>query len=147
MSNIGCKQGEVNIFDTMYTEVQSSSISIIASLAFCNLPSLKMNTIDVAKQTNSSDCGVLAVAIAFDLCSGMDPLTVRYNPRGIRPHLMECRRTFSFTRFHVKTANTKSDVIQRCAYLLHVQDAGNKELETDPMVECDACASGFIAVV
>lgn len=83
MSNIGCKQGEVNIFDTMYTEVQSSSISIIASLAFCNLPSLKMNTIDVAKQTNSSHCGVLAVAIAFDLCSGMDPLIVRYNPRGI----------------------------------------------------------------
>ena len=44
VSNIDCKQGEVNIFDTMYTEVQSSSIPIIASLVFCNLPSLKMNS-------------------------------------------------------------------------------------------------------
>jgi len=34
VSNIGCKKGEVNIFDTMYTEVQSSSMHIIASLVY-----------------------------------------------------------------------------------------------------------------
>ena len=31
---------------------------------------------DVEKQSNGSDCGVLAIAYAFDLCSGLNPCTV-----------------------------------------------------------------------
>lgn len=145
VSNISCKQGEVSILDTMYTEVQSSSIPIIASLVFCNLPSLEMNMTVVAKQMKSSECSMLAVAIAFDLCSGMDPSAVRYNPRGIRPHLMECLRGCSFSRFPVKkrqpTWKVKSfkDVPLYCMYRMPEIE----ELEMDPMVKCDACGKCF----
>ena len=34
---------------------------------------------DVEKQSNGSDCGVLAIAYAFDLCSGLNPCTVRFD--------------------------------------------------------------------
>ena len=34
---------------------------------------------DVEKQSNLSDCGVLAIAYAFDLCSGLNPCTVRFD--------------------------------------------------------------------
>ena len=42
---------------------------------------------DVEKQSNSSDCGVLAIAYAFDLCSGLNPCTVRFDHSKIRSHL------------------------------------------------------------
>ena len=36
---------------------------------------------DVEKQSNGSDCCVLAIAYAFDLCSGLNPCTVRITVR------------------------------------------------------------------
>ena len=34
---------------------------------------------DVEKQSNGSDCGVLAIAYAFDLCSRLNPCTARFD--------------------------------------------------------------------
>ena len=45
---------------------------------------------DVEKQSNGSDCGVLAIAYAFDLCSGLNPCTVRFDHSKIRSHLATC---------------------------------------------------------
>ena len=39
---------------------------------------------DVMRQTNSSDCAVLSIAFACDLCSGVDPCRARYDHNLIR---------------------------------------------------------------
>ena len=47
-------------------------------LFYCSLPTLTIHTMDVGPQSNDYDCGVLAIAIAYDLCAGNNPLTVVY---------------------------------------------------------------------
>ena len=39
------------------------------------------------RQSNGSDCGVLAIAFAYDICSGNNPCQVKYDHRSIRQHL------------------------------------------------------------
>ena len=50
---------------------------------------------DVEKQSNGSDCGVLAIAYAFDLC------TVRFDHSKIRSHLATCLENCQVTRLPV----------------------------------------------
>ena len=54
---------------------------------------------DVEKQSNGSDCGVLAIAYAFDLCSGLNPCTVRFDHSKIRSHLATCLENCQVSRF------------------------------------------------
>ena len=102
MSTVGCEPGEVRVYDTMFRRVQESTIPIIASLTNCQLSSLRIHMMDVGRQTNSSDCGVLSVAIAYDLCSGDDPATVVYDHSRIREHLKTSLKSCSLSRFPVQ---------------------------------------------
>ena len=45
--------------------------------------------------------GVLAVAYAFDLCSGLNRCTVRFDHSKIRSHLATCLENCQGTRFPV----------------------------------------------
>ena len=49
---------------------------------------------DVEKQSNGADCGVLAIAYVFDICSGFDPCQVKFDHRFIRQHLVTCLENF-----------------------------------------------------
>ena len=53
---------------------------------------------NVVKQSNSSNCGVLAIAYAFDICSGFSPCSVE---KIIRQHLVTCLENSQFKRFPV----------------------------------------------
>ena len=64
--------------------------------------------LDVAKQSNSSDCGILSIAYAFDLCSGYDPCEVKYDHKKIRQHLVMCLENFQLSRFPLLCANEKA---------------------------------------
>ena len=80
VSNIGCKDGDVNVYDTLYKSVRTSVIPIVATLTFTSLKKFTINMVDIQLQTNGYDCGVLAIAIAYDLCSGNDPRGAEYDP-------------------------------------------------------------------
>ena len=58
---------------------------------------------DVGRQSNGSDSGVLAIAIAFayDVCSGADPCTVKFDRKSIRQHLADCLEKHCLSRFPV----------------------------------------------
>ena len=66
VSSVGCVEGQVNIYDSMYS----------SSLACCLL--LAIRIMDVGRQPNRSNCGVLAIAIGYDICSGTDPCKHTY---------------------------------------------------------------------
>ena len=55
------------------------TVHLIASLLFSAASTLEMRTMDVTRQSNGSDCGVLAIAYAFDICSGLDPCSVSFH--------------------------------------------------------------------
>ena len=90
VSNIGCGDGVVNVYDSMYCSASSGTIKLIASLLFSPAEQLVVRMMDVGRQSNSSDCGVLSVAFAYDICSGKDPCKIKYDHRSIRQHLADC---------------------------------------------------------
>ena len=67
VSNIGCEDGAVNYYDSMYPSISSITMQLIASLVFSPASELEVKIMDVGQQSNGSDCGVLAIAFAFDI--------------------------------------------------------------------------------
>ena len=85
------------MYDSMYSSVPTDTIRILASMMLSSASKLVIRMMDVMRQINSSDCGVLSIAFAYDLCSGVDPCRARYNHKLIRQHLLKCLED-SFSR-------------------------------------------------
>ena len=78
--SVGCDGGVVNVYDSLYSSVSNKTIHLIARMVYSSSSTLEVRMMDVAKQSNSSDCGILSIAYAFDLCSVYDPCEVKYDP-------------------------------------------------------------------
>ena len=83
---------------------------------------------DVEKQSNGSDCGVLAIAY------GLNPCTVRFDHSKIRSHLATCLENCQVTCFPVlgerKSAVRKPKMHCSCCM---------PEEKGDEMAQCDVC--------
>jgi len=100
VSNIGCENGEVRVFDTLLLQASKDSLRVISSMVFCELTSLSVQMMNVQRQSNGVDCGVLAIAIAFELCSGRDPCGVKFAETvSIRKHLATCLESCNISAF------------------------------------------------
>ena len=86
VSDIGCSDGEVKVYDSLYRTVSTDMLRIMASLVFSSTSQLVVRMMDVERQSNGSDCGVLAIAFAYDACHG-DLYQYR---KSIRQHLADC---------------------------------------------------------
>ena len=98
---MGCDDGVVNVYDSMFSSVSSDTIRVIASLVFSSASKLVIRTMDVGKQLNGSDCGLMAIAFACDICSGNDSCEARYDHSSIRQHLLKCLEDCHLSRFPV----------------------------------------------
>ena len=138
VSNVGCDDGVVNYYDSLYPSVSSATMCTIASLIFSPANELVVKILDIGKQSNSSDCGVFAIAFAFDICSGNDPCSVRFDHKSMRLHLAKCLEDCKFTRFPTLGERNSSQIkcIQKeelhCSCRLPEQSG-------DEMAECDSC--------
>ena len=75
VSTVGCEDGVVNVYDSLYSSVSDSTICLIAGMVSSSASELIIKMMDVEKQSNGSDCGVLAIAYVFDICSRLNPCT------------------------------------------------------------------------
>ena len=57
-----------------------------------------MKTVPVQKQSNSSDCGMFALAFVFDLANNLDPSIIN-NGKILRKHLLACTENEEITEF------------------------------------------------
>ena len=101
VTNVGCEEGVVKVYDSMYDSVSDVTSRTIASLVFSTAPKLTIKVMDMEKQTNTADCGVLSIAYAYDLYSGMDPCEAVYDHTSSRNHLAKCLEDCKFSRFPV----------------------------------------------
>ena len=86
----------------MYDSLGSKDlVHLIATMVYSKLPEMKIVMMDVEQQTNGSDCGVLSIAYAFDICSGLNPCVVRFDHSRIRQHLANCLENCQVTRFPI----------------------------------------------
>ena len=135
VSNIGCEDGIVNYYDSMYPSVSSTTMQLIASLVFSPASELEVRIMDVGQQSNGSDCGILAIAFAFDICCGKDPCSIRFDHKSIRHHLARCK----FTRFPILGERNSSGIKHIQKTELHCSCRLPEEVGIDQMAECDAC--------
>ena len=137
VSTVGCESGAVYVYDSLYKSPTKELIHLIASMMHSQSNELKITMMDVEKQSNGSDCGVLAIAYAFDLCSGFDPCSARFDHSGIRLHLTTCLENCHVSRFPVlgerKSAPRKPRTLE-----LHCSCRMPEE-KGDEMAECDVC--------
>ena len=92
---------------------------------------------DVAKQSNSSDCGILSVAYAFDLCSGNDPCEVKYDHKKIRQHLVMCLENCQLSRFPLLCERKSSSI--KATKTVDLYCSCRMPGESNDMAECDSC--------
>jgi hypothetical protein len=79
VSTVGCQSGVVHVYDSLYKTLSKETVHLIARMVHVPSSELKVVMMDVEKQSNGSDCGVLAIAYAFDICNGMNPCSVRFD--------------------------------------------------------------------
>ena len=140
VSTVGCENGVVNVYDSLYPSVSMKTITLIASMVFNSLPKLVVRMMDVEKQSNGADCGVLAIAYmyVFDICSGFDPCQIKFDHRFIRQHLVTCFENCQFQRFPVLGERKNARVKFSKSVELHCS-CRMPEQPGDEMVECDSC--------
>ena len=147
VSSIGCEDGAVNVYDTFHTELQElpdSTIRTISRLIVTSSPQLTLKMIEVDRQKNSDDCGVLAVAIAFDLLSASTPCIAAYDIKRNRAHLIECLARSKFSPFPVIGERSTSDI--SCLDVIELDlhcVCRLPELPGDKMAECESCKQWF----
>ena len=93
---------------------------------------------DVAPQSNGSDCGVLAIAHVFDICSGLNPCEVQFDFSMIRKHLVTCLELGCFSRFPLLGERRSDGIKYQQNVDLHCS-CRMPEKEGDQMAACDLC--------
>ena len=89
------------LFPTLDVMMEWSMCTTTCTPVFPSVEQLVVIMMDVGRQSNSSDCGVLAIAFACDICSGNDPCKIEYDHRSIRWHLADCLEKCCLYRFPV----------------------------------------------
>ena len=79
LSTTGCRPGSIKVYDSLFQRVGQ-----IAILHSCHMLMQAGNSTSfinekVQKQINTSDCGLVALAFATDLCQGLDPVMEAYD--------------------------------------------------------------------
>ena len=69
-------------------KVTHDTIFKVAGLVKSECEELEIRGIDVAKQENGSDCGIYAIANAYELCRSKDPSKIEWCVDQMRGHLI-----------------------------------------------------------
>jgi len=102
VSNMPFKRDSNNIY--IYDSLNSGSINnnlVNTTCCFfkCKYDSLHFDVVNVSKQSNHYDCGVLAIAYATELAHGEDPAKYDWSNALIRKHLINCLEKKKMERF------------------------------------------------
>ena len=114
-------------------------MQLIASLVFSPASELEVRIMDVGQQSNGSDCGILAIAFAFDICYGKDPCSVRFDHKSIRHHVARCLEECKFTHFPILGERNFSGIKHIQKTELYCSCRLPEKVGVDQMAECDAC--------
>ena len=90
-STVGCKEGVISIFDSLYCEVDVVSKKTIADVFLSSY--ISFNVPNVPMQLGVDDCGLYAIAFATALVISYDPATLyakEFKQNKMRTHLISC---------------------------------------------------------
>ena len=131
VSNIGCEENSIKVYDSLFLEQNKKKRqkfhSSLASLLDTSLPSMIIPYPPMQKLEGCNDCGVFALAVAFNLLAGDDPSQLIYDQGCMREHLALCFQCNELTPFPVKSpaCEQMQEKMTRtaCRFVLSLQKA------------------------
>ena len=139
LSNKFSSEGNVELFDSLHTapEEGDTIITQACSIVRTQMPSLTINVMNVGRQEGGSDCGLYAIAMAYDLCAGVDPVCKKYVQSKMRSHLHDCIHTQQLKPF----PSTDRDGTKRTIFCVEVEVHCTCRMPEGGkwMVCCDGC--------
>ena len=116
----------------------------ITRLVFCHSATLTIKMVDVDLQSNFSDCGVLSLAIAYDLLCAQAPCVTKYDHSLIREHLCECLTKSSLSEFPAKGGRSLRPIQYRSVMRLDIFCICRlPEHQDEEWAECEKCLKWF----
>ena len=99
ISSVGCSDGIVNLYDSLYhnvisKEVEEQAINLVGADSFSGL-----NDVAIQQQRNGSDCGVFATAFVTALVHGVLPSLLEFDTTKLRNYLCECLKAGKLEMF------------------------------------------------
>ena len=110
-ATLSIQGGRVEIYDTSFTSLNGDTLQTIFQLLRWKTNPLKINLMNTAKQSGSTDCGLYAAAVTTCLALGMDPLAVVFRQQDLRDHFLKVLRTGQIEPFPVLKKRRLSDRI------------------------------------
>ncbi len=100
VSTLGCKDGDINVYDSMYKSIDSGTKYKIED----TFPDSDLTIIlpSVQQQDGAKDCGLFALAFATFLAFGNSPETLSlhwFDQKSFREHYMSCIESKQVTQF------------------------------------------------
>ena len=142
ITTIGTSHPEVLVYDSLSSTVPEKVKLQISSLLCTRKRSVRLQFVDIVKQSGLNDCGVFAVAYATTLCLGKSPGKYTFDQTKMRKHLQRCLEKRHFTMFPITkerryTGNKIKGEISIPVYCSCRMPAMN------PMIECCSCHEWF----
>lgn len=145
LSNRFSQNGDVELFDSMLT-APSEGDDIVGQACSILKSTKQMLTIDVVgvqTQVGGADCGLFAISMAFDLCSGVDPFSQEVLQEHMRDHLVDCFENQSITSFPKvprQTMDQRIRIVNSVSVNIFCVCRG---IEEGDMVMCENCEEWF----
>ena len=151
ISNIGCKENEINYYDSLRGgRVSWYLLQQIASIVHENGPQLVINPMKVQKQNNGVVCGLYALAFATSLVNGISPEDETFSVEELRPHLLKCLQEGKMKPFpreseitHKRVRPTTTIKLNLYCHCRMPWRPSDKEVRGMAMAECEICLKWF----
>ena len=135
------EENEVELFDSLRTKSPDHSIlSQASTILQSKANKIKLKMVNVQQQSGSSDCGLFALAFAYDLCSDVDPFTKVYLQSKMRSHFNECLISEKIVPFPSQKSNKQSRIASETEIGIFCTC---RQPESLPMACCDGCMEWF----
>ena len=137
ISTLNCPEGTVNVFDSMYTDLDQESKSQILSILKHDGKNVTFHVVPVQRQVGGTECGLFAIAFAVSLSFGLNPAKLIFDQNKMRAHLISCftKQQFSNFPFNINTnwkkkkqTTLKEDIFCVC-----------RGLYDSEMIQCNQC--------
>ena len=144
VSNVGHGNDDVSMYDSAFTNLCLDTKRQVCSLLKPTCDRLHFNIMNVQRQTNSSDCGLFAIANATELALGKDPQLSVWDTSQMRSHLFTCFVNGKMVSFPLKRQRReltckKEFVVSIC----RTCQMPNRDAKNDLMIQCDGCDKWF----
>jgi len=96
-SNIGCPHNLVNIYDSLFNDLDAATYQIIKNMFGGDECEVSMRKVQV--QAGVKDCGVFAIAFITSIVHEEDPCIVMCQQENMRHHLIDCFEKLIITPF------------------------------------------------